>query len=109
MDRPAVEAVAKDWAHALAASDTSLAWLRDAELTAYPAFLVDALTKEGDDYKAGAVPIKLQTPSAPTDDAFGRIHAAVVGDRSLGGRVKHAYYEHPTADGGAGILVIIPL
>lgn len=109
MDRPAIEAVAKEWVDALAASDPSLACLRDLEIIAYPAFLVDATTKEGDDYKAGAVPIMLQSASELTDDAIRRLHDAVVSDRTLGSRAKRAYYEHPSADGGAGTLVIIPL
>jgi len=107
VDRQAVEKIAREWLDALADGVSDLAWLKTAQLTAYPAFLVAAATKEGDDYKAGAVPLAIDSGVAPSAELVDKIHDAVVDDRSLGGRAKWAVYERPSGS-DAGTLVIVP-
>lgn len=88
MDREAIRSTVHDWIAALISADPSLAWLSDAELTVEPAFLVDAKTKEGDDYKAGAVRIGISWSPAPDAASVQPLYDAVVADRTLGGRAK---------------------
>jgi hypothetical protein len=108
MDRAAIRRTVHDWIAELTTADPSLAWLSDAELAVEPAFLVDAKTKEGDDYKAGAVRIAISPNSAPDAASIQRLYDAVVADRTLGGRAKRAHFERPRKDAEAGTLVVIP-
>lgn len=108
MDQEAVTQVVSDWIADLAEADPSLVWLNQAERTAHPAFLTDERTKEGDDYKAGAVPIKIAARAKPSETDVQRLQDAVLSDRTLGDRVKRAIFERSTSDSEAGIIVVIP-
>lgn len=108
MDREAIESIVRAWFETKVAAEPEFAWLGDADLTAHPAFLVDAQTKEGDDYKAGAVSIVVKPQSAPRLADITRLHDAVVGDRTLGNRAKRAVFEPPTGEHYAGTVVVVP-
>ena len=91
----------------LVEADPDLTWLIDAELVAYPAFLVDTQNTEGDEYKAGAVPIAVSPAAAPSSGVK-KLHDAVVADRTLGDQVKRATFERPRNEREAGTIVVIP-
>lgn len=108
MDRQAIEADLRAWLDELAAHHADFEWLGEVELSTHPAFLVDSTTQDGDDYKAGAVSISFASPHAPSPQAIDQLHNAVVGDRTLGRRVKRATFERGTSVADATI-VIVPL
>src|SRR4051794_15164272 len=108
MDREAIEKVVREWFAKLADDDAAFTWPKEADQTAYPAFLVEAKTKEGDDYKAGAIPVRVKTGDV-TEAMVKNLHDAVVNDPTLGGRAKQVTFERPTAGDEAGTLVVIPL
>ena len=108
VDREAIKTTVAEWIGALVEAHPDLAWLTNADLEAYPAFLVDTQTKEGDDYKAGAVPIVVSADAAPSAAAVEKLQDAVVADRTLGDRVKRAIYERPRNECEAGTIVVIP-
>lgn len=108
VDREAIKATVADWIGALVEANPDLGWLTDADLEPYPAFLVDTHTKEGDDYKAGAVPIVVSADAARSPAAVDKLQDAVVADRTLGDRVKRAIYEPPRNEREAGTIVVIP-
>lgn len=108
MDQEAVIGVVSDWLAQLVEADPSLGWLDQAELTAHPAFLTDTKSKEGDDYKAGAVPIKIAPEIDPDDGGVERLQDAVAADRTLGNRAKRATFERSSDEREAGIIVVVP-
>jgi hypothetical protein len=65
VDREAIKTAVAEWIGALVEANPDLASLANAEYEAHPAFLVDTKTKEGDDYKAGAVPILYRPTRRP--------------------------------------------
>jgi len=109
MDREAIRTTVKEWLSTLVADQPDFAWLECAQLTAEPAFLVDAQTKEGDDYKAGAVTVVVTMDRTPSSDEVEKLYDTVVGDRTLGNRVKRAHFERPRDERQAGTIVVIPL
>lgn len=108
MDRDAILAIMNDWLSAAAEADPTLGWVRNATLRAEPAFLVDDTTKDGDEYKAGAVSIVLETSQRPGATAIQRLDTAIVGDVSLGRRAKRAWFESSSDGREIGRIVVIP-
>jgi hypothetical protein len=108
MDRAAIEQIVRDWLDAFVEANPELAWLKDAQLRAEPAFLTAATTQDGDDYKAGAVPITLISDHTLDNRAIDKLHDCVVADRTLGGRTKRAVFERPRSTGQVGVIVVIP-
>src|SRR4051812_5194525 len=80
VDRQAIKAAAANWIEAVVEAQRDLAWLAEADLDAYPAFLTDAKAKEGDDYKAGAVPIVISADASQTEAAVDKLKRAVAAD-----------------------------
>lgn len=107
MDRVAIRAAVSDWLAALAESDAQFEWTGKAELTVEAAFLVDGKTRDGDDYKAGAVRVTVPADRQPVASVR-NLRDAVVGDRTLGNRVKRATFEISTDDPESATIVVIP-
>lgn len=107
MDRNAIEGIVEDWIDELSAEEV-FAWLRGAQIDVSPAFLVDHETKDGDDYKAGAVSITITSSEPVTDEQVEQLYDFVVADRTLGQSAKDARLEKSSDDAEVGRLIVIP-
>jgi hypothetical protein len=108
MDREAIGTAVAEWLDWVVQHDSQFEWLRGAELDVQPAFLVDHKTKEGDDYKAGAVRVAVTGDDVATVERSRQLHDLVIRDRTLGNRAKDARFEYSGDAGVAGCLVVIP-
>jgi hypothetical protein len=109
VDREAIRTVVEEWLAATAESDPRFDWLRAVLLDVEPASLVDNTTKDGDNYKAGAVRVALTGEGEPTIAHVKQLHDLIVGDCTLGNRAKDVRFEWSDEKNVVGRLVVIPL
>jgi hypothetical protein len=108
MDREAIRTAVGEWLDSVVEHNPQFGWLKDAQLDVQPAFLVDHQTKEGDDYRAGAVAVVVNQEERPTDGQIRQFHDLIVGDRTLGNRAKDVRFEYSNEERVVGRLVVIP-
>lgn len=109
MDREKIERTVGDWLAALAeAEPATFGWAASVTLQTSPAYLTDAQTKDGDDYKAGAVSVAICTSERPAAETVEALRVLIVDDRTLGTRAKHAQFERSDDPGEIGIVVVVP-
>ena len=66
-------------------------------------------TKDGDDYKAGAVEVSISTRDPATDAEVTQLLDLVVGDPASGNRAKDVPFERSGEARVVGRLAVIPL